>query len=99
MNRDPKTVHKMYFKPISTFNAETWTHTKRKKSKTQALDMKFLTGTERRTRKDRIRYEIFREEDGVCNCPPRRYLAYAVGWLVSMILALWEYPGAREQVG
>jgi hypothetical protein len=37
------TVYKMHFKKMLLYGAETWTCTKREKSKIQATDMKFLT--------------------------------------------------------
>jgi hypothetical protein len=58
-NRDiPKqyrtTIYQIYFKLIVTFNARMWTVTKRNKSKTQAMDMKFLRSVKGNTRWDRI---------------------------------------------
>jgi hypothetical protein len=66
----PKTIQnknlKVYFKPILTYSTETSTLTKRITNKIQAMDITFLRGPERKTRRNRITNYILRE-DGVQN--------------------------------
>lgn len=49
------TIYTVYFKPISTYNNQTWATAKRNKSRIQATNMKFLTSIMVRMVKDRIR--------------------------------------------
>jgi hypothetical protein len=56
------TLHKMYFKNILLYRAETWTCTKREESKIQAIEMKFLKAVMGNTKRARIRNSHIREE-------------------------------------
>jgi hypothetical protein len=53
-----KAIYKVYFKSVLIFNAEIWTLTKRNKSKIQEV-MKFMRTVEEKTRRVRIRDEIY----------------------------------------
>jgi hypothetical protein len=62
---DPKTMKtricRVYFKPILTYNSKIITFTKRKKGKIQAMYIKFLTNTEEKIRRDKIKNKIIRK--------------------------------------
>jgi hypothetical protein len=55
-------VHKVCCKLMLIQNAETWTLTKRNKSKIQTMDMKLLRNIQRKIRSSRIVNEIFKQE-------------------------------------
>jgi hypothetical protein len=50
------------FKPMLTYNANTWTLTKRIKSKIEAMDMKVRESIKRKRRRNRFRNEFFEKE-------------------------------------
>ena len=58
-------MYKMYYCPILTFAAETWTLTKRQENRIQASEMKFLRSMLGKTRMDKVRNENVRNEIGV----------------------------------
>ena len=58
-------MYKMYYSPILTYAAETWTMTRREESKIQASEMRFLRSMIGKTRRDRVRNEDVRKEIGV----------------------------------
>jgi hypothetical protein len=60
--RDPKTI---IHKQILTFNIKAWILTKKNKSKFQTKDLIFMRCTERKTRMNRIRNYIIREDIGI----------------------------------
>ena len=60
--RAKKTMYSSYYIPITTYGLETCTTSKREESKVQAGEMKFLRSCLQRTRRDRIRNEVIREE-------------------------------------
>jgi hypothetical protein len=57
----PHTVAKTINHSTNT-SAETWTLIWKSKSKIQAMDMKFLRSTEGKTRQDKMRNQILKEE-------------------------------------
>ena len=54
-------MYKVYYVPILTYAAETWTLTSRQESRIQASEMKFLRSMIGKTRKDRVRNEDIRK--------------------------------------
>jgi hypothetical protein len=62
--RDPKTI---IHKQILTFNIKAWILIKKNKSQFQTKALIFMRSTERKTRMDRIRNYIIREDTGIQN--------------------------------
>lgn len=59
-----KVLFSMYYTPILTYAAGTWTTTKRDESRIQAAEMKFLRGIIGKTRRDKIRNVDIRDRIG-----------------------------------
>ena len=59
-----KVLFSMYYTPILTYAAGTWTTTKRDESRIQAAEMKFLRGIIGKTRRDKVRNVDIRERTG-----------------------------------
>ena len=53
--------YKTYFKPVSTYVSEIWTRAKKKLSRTQVTERKFLCGMLHKTRRERICNDKIRE--------------------------------------
>lgn len=49
-------------KPTLSFASETWTTTQRQRNKLNSMEMRFLRKIQGKTRRDRIRNEVFREQ-------------------------------------
>jgi hypothetical protein len=55
-------IYKVYFKKILLYGAESWTCTKKEKSKIQATEIKVLKEILGKTRRDKIRNDDIREQ-------------------------------------
>lgn len=54
-------IVKKIMKPVLTYGSETWTTNERIRSKITSIEMRFLRKIEGKTKKDRIRNEVFRK--------------------------------------
>lgn len=58
-------VAKKVMKPVLTFGSETWTTTESQRKKLTSVEMRFLRKIKGKTRRDRIRNEVFRRDLGI----------------------------------
>lgn len=63
LSRNIKTeIVKMVIRPTLTYSSETWTMTERQINSINAMEIRFIRKIENKTRRDRIRNEIYRSE-------------------------------------